>query len=110
MIVIRKKENSTYIPYTINGNIININNELMLNLLKYERDDPNHIDICQDKFGCLVCGTAAGFKYVAEIDIPERQYIEIEEEPDAEGHPSMIEQPVDFDINLCTITLWSLEE
>ena len=39
------------VDYEINGNKIIFNDELMLNLAKYERDDPMHIDICEDGFG-----------------------------------------------------------
>ena len=77
--------------------------ELTLNLSRYEQDDPKHIDICFDATGCLVVGTATGRKYVAEIDIPARRYTE-----EASGEETTRE-PVDFDINLCTLTLWAVD-
>jgi hypothetical protein len=77
--------------------------ELTLNLSRYEQDDPKHIDICFDATGCLVVGTATGRKYVAEIEIPARRYTEevVDEE--------MTRTPVPFDIDLCTLTLWATE-
>lgn len=36
------------IDYEIIGNKIIFADELMLNLEKYERDDPMHIDVCRD--------------------------------------------------------------
>ena len=50
--IINKNEGAK-IDYEIIGNKIIFNDELMLNLAKYERDDPMHIDICMDEFGCL---------------------------------------------------------
>jgi hypothetical protein len=108
MIVVNKNEGPK-VAYSVTGNIISFKDELMLNLSKYERDDANHIDICSDSFGCLVCGTAAGLRYVAEIDIPARTYVETPVENPEEGEPDTRLEPVPFDIDACTLTLWSLE-
>jgi hypothetical protein len=93
-----------HIAYETSGNKITLgDDELTLNLSKYEQDDLKHIDICFDATGCLVVGTATGRKYVAEIDIPARRYTE-----EASGEETTRE-PVDFDINLCTLTLWAVD-
>ena len=41
----------TKIGYEIMGNKIIFDDEFMLNLEKYQRDDPMHIDVCRDEFG-----------------------------------------------------------
>ena len=77
------KENK--IDYEIIGNKIIFADELMLNLEKYERDDPMHIDVCRDEFGCLCMGLANN--YVAQIDIQAREYEYIEKDgQDEEGN------------------------
>lgn len=106
MIIIFKtpEAETNHIDHSKRGNKLTLgDDELTLNLSKYERDDPKHIDICFDVTGCLVVGTATGRKYVAEIDIPARRYTE-----EVSGEDTTRE-PVDFDINLCTLTLWAVD-
>ena len=62
-----------------------------------------HIDICHDGDRTLVIGAAAGRAYVAEIDIPARQYTE------AEVDGEMQRTPVPLDMDTVTLTLWSIE-
>lgn len=111
MIIVEKNE-GTKIPYEINGNKITFNDELSLNLEKYERDDAAHIDICRDKFGNLVTGVIPGVAeaYVAEIDIPAREYDYIADGTDENGNPIEVPMPEPFDIDKCTLTLWALTE
>ncbi len=100
MIIIEKNE-GTKVDYSVNGTKINFAGEITLDLKKYERDFPVHLDICMDKFGFLTMGLAE--RYVAQIDIPERQYTmqEGEEEPQP--------VPVDFSMDNVTLTLWGRE-
>ena len=55
--------------------------------------------MCYDRGGDLVIGAAAGRTYVAEIDIPARQYEESEEGS----------TPVALDMDKVTLSLWSIE-
>lgn len=106
MIIIYKtpEAETNHIDHSKRGDKLTLgDDELTLNLSKYEQDDLKHIDICFDATGCLVVGTATGRKYVAEIDIPARRYTE-----EASGEETTRE-PVDFDINLCTLTLWAVD-
>ena len=106
MIIIYKtpEAETNHIDHSKRGDKLTLgDDELTLNLSKYEQDDPKHIDICFDATGCLVVGTATGRKYVAEIDIPARRYTE-----EVSGEETTRE-PVDFDINLCTLTLWAVD-
>ena len=132
MKIIEKNEGAK-IPYEVKGDKIVFNDdELTLNLARYERDDANHIDICRDKMGNLVSGVIPGVaeKYVAQIDIPAREYntTPIELDPDAPAdqpaeedggaaenptpggmtEPTMKREPVPFDIDKCTLTLWTV--
>ena len=80
MIIVEKNEGPK-IDYDIQNTStkkkITFDDDLTINLVKREEDWPVHIDICFDSEGDLVIGTAAGRRYVAEIDIPARRYEEI---------------------------------
>jgi hypothetical protein len=102
MIIIEKNE-GTKIPYSVNGKKVTFNDDLTINLASREQDWPVHIDICYDEDRALVIGAAAGRAYVAEIDIPARQYTE--EEVDGETQ----RVPVPLDMDTVTLTLWSIE-
>lgn len=126
-----EKNSGAKIPYEVSGTrIIFGDDELMLNLARYERDDANHIDICRDRFGNLVSGVIPGLaeNYVAQLDIPPREYVEkkIEgaaealeaaeaAETDGSGMPggmmnrqTVEREAVPFDVENCTLTLWAL--
>lgn len=112
---------TNFITYEVLKSNIDFNDgDLMFNVAKKERDYEVVIDICQDYTGGLVMGTADGQKYVAQVVIPPRQYIEIEKEnpaymaesEDAKGTESktiIVKEPVPFDIDRCELRLWDLE-
>lgn len=110
MIVVEKNEGPK-IDYEIQNTAtkkkITFDDDLTINLMKREEDWPVHIDICFDKDGCLVIGTAAGRAYVAEIDIPAREYIY--HEPEEEGGEAEPPTPVPLDLNKVTLSLWAVE-
>ena len=85
---------------------ITFDDDLTINLAKREEDWPVHIDVCYDEDENLVIGTAAGRAYVAQIDIPAREYTE---EPDPEDPEQTIRTPVPLDLDKCTLSLWSIE-
>lgn len=109
MIIIEKNEGEK-IDYTTKTNRVTFDDELTLNLERYERDDQNHIDVCRDKFGNLVCGVIPGVAetYVAQIDIPAREYDFVADGLDENGDPKEVPMPILFDIEKCTLTLWAL--
>ncbi|MEG1562164.1 MAG: hypothetical protein RR365_00725 [Bacteroides sp.] len=95
---------NNHIAYKAVGNKITLgDDELTLNLARYEQDDAKHIDICLDATGCLVMGTSTGRKYIAEIDIPSRKYTE------SKKGDEITAVPVPFNINNCTLTLWATD-
>lgn len=113
-------ENGTnFIPYEVMKNNIDFNEgDLMFNVAKKERDYEVVIDICQDYTGGLVMGTADGQKYVAQVVIPPREYLETEQENPAylaeseegtESKTTISLEPVPFDIDKCELRLWEME-
>ena len=97
--IIIEKNVGPKIPYEVTGKKVCFDDDLTINLAKREQDYPVHIDICSNRDGELVIGTAAGRRYVAEIDIPAREYIY----PD----PPV---PVPLDMDKVTLSLWAIEE
>lgn len=103
MNIIEKNE-GTKIPYSVKTTKVTFDDDLTINLASREQDWPVHIDVCFDQDRALVLGVAAGRAYVAQIDIPERQY-EDGEEVDGEVQRT----PVPLDMSTVTLTLWSIE-
>ena len=110
MIIVEKNEGPK-IDYDIQNTAtkkkITFDDDLTINLIKREQDWPVHIDVCYDEDDELVLGTAAGRRYVAELDIPARRY---EEVPDPEDPEHTILNPLPLDLDLVTLSLWSIED
>lgn len=96
------------IDYELTGNTLWIHDAVALKLNKLQTDDVVKKDICADGQGNLVFGL--GENYVAQVEIPPREYEYIEGEPDSEGKPTVERVAKDFDISKCVLTLWSVEE
>ena len=108
MQVINKNEGPK-IAYEENGTKVTLgDDELTLNLAKYQRDWPVHIDVCSNRDNMLVVGTGSGLYYVAQLDVPAIQY-EQSQEPVTEGEE--VDPPVPLPLNMddVIITLWSLD-
>lgn len=115
------------IDYSVRGSEITFADELMLNLENRERDTEMQIDICEDVYGCLCVGVSAGTRrYVAQIVIPARKYVEVEapetetgimaaesgEEETGDGGTmgsGRTQEAVPFSMNNCTLILWGME-
>lgn len=112
MIVVNKNEGEK-IPYEIIGNKICFDDDLTINLEKREENDAVHIDVCFDADCNLVIGAVAGRLYVAEIDIPAREWVETEldSESSEDGNTmnTMERNPVPFDIDKVTLSLWAID-
>jgi hypothetical protein len=92
MTVIEKNQGPK-VAYEVTGNKITFgDDEITLNLQRYERDDEVQIDICRDDEHILIAGPSKYF--VANIIIPARQY---------DG-----ETPVPFSMDNVTLVLWAL--
>lgn len=101
--IIREKNAGRKIEYEVSGNRITFDDDLSLNLQKREEDEHTHIDICRTATRELIIGAGGARRYVAEIDIPARRYIETEED----GEP--VREAVPFDMDNVTLTLWAIE-
>lgn len=77
--------------------------EIMLNVAKYQKDWPVVVDVCKDKAGNLTIGTESGNRYVAQVEIPETKYIEIEKEEETERKAEPL------DMSEVTLILWSVD-
>ncbi len=109
--IIVEKNVGTKIDYEVQDTAtkkkITFDDDLTINLAKREEDWPVHIDVCYDSDGNLVLGTAAGRAYVAEIDIPAREYIY--PEPAEEGEEPEPPTPVPLDLDKVTLSLWAID-
>lgn len=112
MIIIEKNIGEK-IEYSVKGTKLNINDELILDLKRYERDFDTHIDISENWAGMLTMGIAD--RYVAQIDIPAREYIEVPAAPIEGEEGTGIEEEsttleaVPFSMDKVTLTLWTIE-
>ena len=112
------EDGKKFIPFEITGKNIDFNDgDLMFNVSKKERDYEVVVDICQDYTGALVMGAETGDRYVAQVDVPAREYTEKEvpnpNYPGGEGSmepETIIERdPVPFSMDKCTLKLWEME-
>jgi hypothetical protein len=98
-----------HIAYDISGNKITFgDDEKMLNLAKYERDDAVYIVDSVNASGILV-GNSEGLYYAYEIDVPARAYTYVDDGKDDDGKLKQAKVAVPFDMDNCTLTLWELE-
>lgn len=106
MIIIEKNEGAK-IPYEVSGTKVCFDDDLTINLAKRQDDWDVHIDVCSDKDGALVIGAASGSYYVAQIDIPAKEY---EETVTGEGEDAQTtREALPLDMDKVTLTLWKLE-
>lgn len=98
MIVIEKNSGQK-IEYTEDGTVLVFgNNELTLDLAELQDDWKIHITICYNKKHRLTTGKD-GITYVAEIDIPAREWIEGDEGS----------EPAPLDMEKVKLALWSID-
>ncbi len=106
--IVNKKNEGTYIPHKLIGAQLSMREgELELDLSRYERDYPVHLDISENINGKLVIETS--FRYMAEIDIPAREYIIEKGEADDMGFPKLTKTAAPFDAAGVSLTLWAVE-
>lgn len=111
MIVIEKNE-GTKIPYEVSGTKIDFDDGMLtMKLERYQKDWPIHKDICMDADGNLTMGVDDGLYYVAEVDIPAREYQEPEVDSQSEGEGAeegAAPAPLPLDMDKVTLTLWAI--
>ena len=107
-IEVSEKNAGKKISYEMDGNTLWIGDAIAMKLQRLQTDDVVKKDICADKDGNLVFGL--GENYVAQVEIPPREYDYIAGEPDGDGKPTTEKVQKSFDVSRCTLTLWSIEE
>lgn len=114
MIIIEKNE-GVKIHFEQLGTKIIFDDDLMLNLAKRQLDEPVHIDICYNKSRALTIGTDDAWAYVAELDIPAKEYeiTQTEDKETTEEHTGMMSEieriPLPLDMDKVVMTLWALK-
>ena len=101
-----EKTGGVYVDVAFEANKIVLgDDEMTLNLSKYERDDPVHIDIGLNSVGFLTFGVSD--RYAVQIEIPARRYELVEsEELDENGKPRMDRVAQPFDMAAVVVILW----
>lgn len=104
-----EKTPGNHIEYELTKEKITFNDELAVKLSSRERDYEVTLDICIDDEDGVVIGTGGrAQKYAAQIIIPARRYDVIEN--NEEGEVREVPVPLPFDMSLCTLILWGLED
>lgn len=113
MKVVEKNE-GTKIDYSLRGTKLNFaDGELTLDLARYQRDDEVTKDIMVDSEGYLTTGR--GRYYIAQIEIPAREYDEevetVTEEVDGETveRETVTRTPKPLDTDKVTLYLFSID-
>lgn len=116
MIQVVEKNEGTKLAYEVVGSKLFLgDDEIMVNLAKYEQDAPVHIDVVRNWSGALATsiGGGDGLSYAAQIDIPARAYTEKTEKVpamDGEGEAEQtVKEAVPFSIDRCVLTLWAID-
>lgn len=109
---VTEKTPGKHIEYAVDANKITFGeDELSVNIAARERDYEVSLDICIDSENGIVIGTGGkAQKYAAQVVIPARRYDVIEDGEDENGNPKEVPVPIDFDMSLCTLILWGLED
>lgn len=102
-----EKNEGAKIAWRQNGTklIFGEDDDLTINCATRQKDWPVHADISLDEDGNLTVGT--GRYYVAQVDIPAREYVDVPNEGEgAEGtHP----EPQPIDMEKVQLTLWGMD-
>ncbi len=111
MMQIIEKNEGPKIAHEENGTMVFLGDyELMVNVSKYQRDWPVHIDISANRDNQLVVGTGEGLYYVAQFDIPATKYTEPATAGGSpEETPEESPEPIPIDMSEVALTLWSLD-
>lgn len=126
MIIIEKNEGEK-ITYTQSGTVVSFaDGRLALDCALYQKDWGVHLDVCENADGNLVIGTESGQKYVAQLDIPAREYLypettetaPAETAADLDGEETETAEteyteaapptPLPLDMEKVTLSLWAI--
>ena len=83
--------------------------DLTIECASRQRDWLVHDDVCMDENGNLVIGVGVGRYYVAQVDIPEIEYIDVPD-PDAEEEGATKREALPIDMGKVVLILWSMDD
>lgn len=113
MIVLEKNEGPK-LPYEVSGTRLFLNDEIILNLAKYQRDWPVTMDVCLNQDDMLVIGAATGLYYAAQVYIPACEYEAVEElvtyDDDHMRSSSKQAVKLPLDMGKVELTLWAIDQ
>lgn len=112
MIVLEKNE-GLKLPYEVVGTKLFLNDEIILNLAKYQRDWPVTMDICLNQDNMLVLGAATGLYYAAQVYIPACEYEAVDEpvmyDEDHMGGSTKPAEKLPLDMEKVKLILWAID-
>ncbi|MDD6188379.1 MAG: hypothetical protein PUB32_02220 [Clostridiales bacterium] len=82
--------------------------ELSIDIDKYRRSFPVHLEVGENEFGMLILGTAR--RLAAEIDIPPIELEYTFGEADDIGFPKMYKAAKPLDTDKLRVTIWERED
>ena len=94
------------VPFTIEENWLNINDEFNINLAKKEKDTDVDIIITKDMYGNYINGKS-GCAYVMIVRVPARLYTK-ELVSEVDGTEQYRKVPVPFDMSRVILRLWAI--
>ena len=108
--ILAERNKGSKVACSVDGTKVSFGGMLTLDLEQYEQEDARAIYICADRNGCLFTNVSPDLAYVAEIAIPAQRY-KARQKAVYQGNMPVVERdPVPFDMDACTLTLWALEE
>lgn len=108
-ITVENVNEGTKIGYEQDGTRIFFgDDELMINAKKYQKDFPVDIDIVRAVSGNLTIGADNGYRYVAQLHIPDAEYDEEEVEAE-DGTVETQKTKKNIDMTKVVLKLWSID-
>lgn len=100
------KNEGTKIPFEQDGTKLFFDDDIMINVKKYQKDWPVEVDVMYDENRNLTIGES-GVYYVAQIFVPAIEYIDVEPEEEDEEPKK---EPVPLDMGDVVLTLWRIDD
>lgn len=97
------------VSFELNGSVLSFRDgELSIDLDKYRRSFPVHLEVSENEFGMLILGTAR--RLAVEIDIPAIELEYTFGEADDIGFPKMYKAAKPLDTDKLRLTVWERED
>lgn len=97
------------VPCSLRGTVLSFRgDELSIDLDKYRRSFPVHLEVSENEFGMLILGPAR--RLAVEIDIPATELEYSFGEADDIGFPKMYKAVKPLDTDKVRLTIWERED